>query len=106
MWERIRREMLIEYYWWKRHAGKKRRLDSQLGVMGILPIALGIILMIIIGQAFAAFFRNMIPLVGGSQVAETYWASVFFAIKASLVLMLLLISLIGILIYRFFRRRR
>lgn len=106
MWERIRRELLIEYYWWKRHATKKRRLDSPLGVMGILPITLGIVLMIIIGQAFAAFFRNMIPLVSGTQLAGAYWSSIFFALKASLVFIFLIVFMIVILFLKLTQRKR
>ena len=106
MWERIRRELLIEYYWWKRHSVKKRRLDSPLGVMGILFIASGIFLLIIIGQALAAIFRNMIPLVSGTQVAGTYWSSVFFALKISLVLLVFIISMIVMLYFKLSRNRR
>lgn len=106
MWERIRRELLVEYYWWKRHKVKKHYGDSSLGVMGILLIITGIILMIIVGQAFAAFFRNIIPLVSGSQVAGTYWSSFFLALKASVVFMVFLVSLVFILFHRFSGRRK
>ncbi len=106
MWERIRRELLIEYYWWRRHTVKKWRLDSPVGVVGILLITSGIILTIIIGQAFAALFRNMMPLVSGTQVAGAYWSSVFFALKISIVLMIFIISIIVFLFLRFSRRRR
>jgi hypothetical protein len=106
MWERIRRELLIEYYWWKRHSVKKRRLDSPLGVMGILFITSGIFVLIIIGQALAAIFRNMIPLVSGTQVAGAYWSSVFFALKLSIVLLIFIISMIVILYLKFSRSRR
>jgi len=105
MWERIRRELLMEYYWWKRHAVKKWRLDSPLGVMGILFIVSGIFLMIIIGQAFAAVFRNLIPLVAGTQVAGVYWSSILFALKISLVFITFFISLIVLLFLKFFGRR-
>lgn len=106
MWKRIRRELLVEYYWWKRHAVKKRRLDSPLGVMGILLITSGIFLMIIIGQAFAAMFRNMMPLVSGTQVAGAYWSSVLFALKFSLVLMAFIVFIIVFLYLKFSGRKR
>lgn len=112
MWERIRREMLIEYYWWRRHSGrgiksgKKWRLDSPLGVLGILLITSGIILMIIIGQAFAAMFRNMIPLVTGTSVAGAYWSSILFALKMSLFLLVFIITLIAVLYYKFSNGRK
>jgi hypothetical protein len=106
MWERIRRELLIEYYWWKRHNVKKRSLDSPLGLMGILFITSGIFLMVIIGQAFAAAFRNMIPVVSGTQVAGIYWASIYFAIKISVVFIIFVISMILILYFRFSGRKR
>ncbi|NLI91198.1 MAG: hypothetical protein GX434_03030 [Peptococcaceae bacterium] len=106
MWKRIRRELLIEYYWWKRHTAKKYPLDSPLGLMGILFMMSGFFLMIIIGQAFAAIFRNMIPVVNGSQVAGVYWSSLFFALKISVVFMVFVISLIFILYFKFFGRKR
>lgn len=106
MWERIRRELLIEYFWWKRHTVKQKRMDSPVGIMGILLIASGTFLMIIIGQAFAALFRNMVPFVSGTQVAGTYWSSVFFALKISIFLIIFIISIIIILYLRFFGRKR
>jgi len=110
MWERIRREMFIEYYWWRRHSGrknfgKKRGLDSPLGVVGILFITSGIILLVIIGQTFAAIFRNMIPLVAGSNVAGAYWSSIFFALKFSIFLLIFIITFIAYLYYKFSSRR-
>lgn len=111
MWERIRRDILIEYYWWRRHTGrrnvgKKWRMDSPLGVMGILFITSGIIVMIIIGQAFAAMFRNMMPLVTGTSVAGTYWSSIIFALKMSMFLIVFIISFIAILYYKFSSGRK
>ena len=111
MWERIRREMLIEYYWWQRHSsrrndGKKWRLDSPLGVMGILFMTSGIILMVIIGQAFAAMFRNMMPLVTGTSVAGAYWSSILFALKIVLFLLIFICSFIAILYFKFFGSRK
>ncbi len=106
MWERIRRELLIEYYWWKRHRVKKRQLDSPLGMVGILCIGSGFLLIVLIGQAIAAIFRNMIPIVAGAQVAGAYWSSIVFALKISLFLMIFIISIILILFYRLTRRRR
>ncbi len=111
MWERIRREILIEYYWWqrhngKKHIGKKRRLDSPAGVMGILFIMSGIIVMVIIGQAFAAMFRNMMPLVSGTAVAGTYWSSIIFALKMSVFLIAFICSFIAIIYYKFFSGRK
>ncbi|MGI5902510.1 MAG: hypothetical protein ACOX7U_08640 [Desulfitobacteriia bacterium] len=94
MWERIRRELLIEYYWWKRHSGKRKNPDSRRGLWGMLLITSGIIVMIIVGQAFATIFRSMIPLVGGNQVAGVYWSSVILALKFSTAFLLFLISLI------------
>lgn len=106
MWERIRRQMLIEYYWWRRHSGKKSRLDSPLSVVGILFITSGIFLMIIIGQGFAALFRNMMPLVSGASIAGAYWSSVIFAIKISVVLLVFIVSLIIILFLKISAGRR
>ncbi len=111
MWERIRREIIIEYYWWRRHTGrrnvsKKWRLDSPLGVMGILFISSGIIVTIIIGQAFAAMFRNMMPLVTGTAVAGTYWSSIIFAFKMSMFLIVFISSFIAILYYKFSSGRK
>lgn len=106
MWERIRRELLIEYYWWKRQKVRRRGADSSFGVLGILFIASGIILMLLIGQGLALFFRSMIPLVSGPQIAGTYWSSVFLALKASLFFMVFIVSLIIILFFKFTGRRK
>ncbi|MDJ0306692.1 MULTISPECIES: hypothetical protein [Dehalobacter] len=106
MWERIRRELLVEYYWWKRQKLNKRRLDSPIGLLGILLITVGIILMVIIGQGIGALFRNMIPFVSGTQVAGTYWSSVFLALKISLLLIVMMIGFAGIIIYKLFKRKK
>lgn len=106
MWERIRRELFLEYYWWKRHTLKKRHLDSPFSIVGILFIISGIFLLVIMGQAFAAVFRNMIPLVNGTQIAGAYWSSVIFAIKICLVLIVFILSVILILYLKFSGRRR
>jgi len=106
VWKRIRRELLIEYYWWKRHTVKKWPLDSPFGLMGILFITSGILLMVILGQAFAAIFRNMIPMVNGTQVAGVYWSSIFFALKISIVFMICFVTMIFILYFKFFGRKR
>jgi len=105
MWKRIRRELLIEYYWWKRHSVKKWSLDSPLGIMGILLIIAGIIIMIIIGQAFATIFRSMIPVVGGNQVAGVYWSSISLAIKFSLALFIFFSCIVVIIYLKFLRRK-
>ncbi len=105
MWKRIRRELLIEYYWWKRHSVKKWSLDSPLGIMGILLIIAGVIIMIIIGQAFATIFRSMIPVVGGNQVAGVYWSSISLAIKFSLALFIFFICIVVIIYLKFLRRK-
>ncbi|HHV64139.1 MAG TPA: hypothetical protein GXX46_03565 [Peptococcaceae bacterium] len=106
MWERIRRELLIEYYWWKRHKGKKRRLDSPLGGVGILLISLGIFVLVIIGQIIMAFFRCFVPMVSGAQMAGAYWSVVFLAIKVSFFLLLLLGGLIIILFLKLTGKKR
>ena len=105
MWKRIRRELLIEYYWWKRHSVKKWSLDSPLGIMGILLIIAGVIIMIIIGQAFATIFRSMIPVVGGNQVAGVYWSSISLAIKFSLALFIFFSCIVVIIYLKFLRRK-
>lgn len=98
MWERILREFLIEYYWWKRHSvKKKKRLDSPFGILGILMLGLGIGLITIIGQLLSSFYRNMIPFVTGNSVAGVYWSSVAFAIKMSFVLICLFIGTVALL---------
>jgi len=105
MWQRIRRELLIEYYWWKRHSVKKWRMDSPSGIMGILFISSGIILMIIIGQAFAFIFRSMVPMVSGYQAAGVYWSSVVIALKFSIGLIIFFSLIILFIFIKFFKRR-
>jgi len=106
MWRRIRRELLFEYYWWKRQSGKKWSMDSPLGIMGILLITSGIIILLIIGQAFASVFRNMVPIVGGTQVAGVYWSSVVLAIKFSFAFLVFIVVIILIVLTRVSRRRK
>lgn len=105
MWERIRRELLVEYYWWKRQNIKKKHLDSPISIVGILLLVSGIILMILLGQGIAAMLRSMIPIIGGTQIAGAYWTSVFLAFKISLVLILLLVSAVVYFVLKIFGRR-
>lgn len=105
MWERIRRELLVEYYWWKRQNIKKKRSDSPIGIMGILLIVSGILIMVLFGQGIAAMLRSMIPVVNGTQIAGAYWSSVFFAVKITLALILLLISVAFYIVLKLFGRR-
>ncbi|UWG97759.1 hypothetical protein LPY66_02715 [Dehalobacter sp. DCM] len=105
MWERIRRELLVEYYWWRRQNIKKKRLDSPAGIMGILLIGAGIFLMILFAQGIAALLRSIIPVVNGTQIAGAYWSSVFLAIKISLGLIILLVGVVFYIIFKVFGRR-
>ena len=106
MWERIRRELLIEYYWWKRQSGRKRNLDSPFSLLGIMCTGIGIIILVLMGQTFASVYRNMIPIVNGAQVADAYWSSLAFALKFSLMMILLFVTLVLSIIFRFTRRKK
>jgi hypothetical protein len=104
MWKRLKRELLFEFYWYSRHYKLLRQLDSPLGLFGAVLIISGIFLAVIACQAFAAVFRNMIPLVRGADVAGIYWNSVFMAIKFSIVLIIFISSLTIVLYLRCSRR--
>lgn len=105
MWERLKRELLFEFYWYSRHFRLLRQLNSPLGLFGAVLIVSGIILAVIVCQAFAAIFRNMIPIVRGADVAGVYWTSVLMAIKFSIVLIIFISSLTIVLYLRCSRKR-
>jgi len=94
------RDLRIFGYWIKRELIRRWKLDTPLGIMGIIALITGIGLMVIIGQSFAALFRAMIPWVAGHKVAEVYWTSVAFAVKVSIVFLIFTVS---VLLYFFMR---
>ncbi|ADY54601.1 hypothetical protein Sgly_0230 [Syntrophobotulus glycolicus DSM 8271] len=105
MWKRLKRELLFEYYWYRRHFKVLRQLESPLGFFGAVFVISSIFLLVIIGQAFAAIFRNMIPVVKGSDIAGVYWTSIILAIKFTIVLLIFIVSLIIVLFIKFSRKR-
>lgn len=89
-WPWISRELA----WLRLQLKWRWHLDTPLGLMGILVLILGLSLLVTLGQAITALFRNSIPWVSGSQVASVYWQSVVFGIRGSFLFVLFTVTLI------------
>lgn len=105
MWQRIFREIMIQFFWIKRDLIQRWRLDTPIGIMGILIILIGIGLLMTLGQGLARIFRNTIPWVTGSNMSSVYWQSIGFGFKASFLFLLFCILLIIFVLMKFFERR-
>jgi len=105
MWRRLISDLSVELHWMKRDIIRRWRLDSSIGVMGILTLVSGLLLFIVIGDGIAHIFRAFVPLVSGSRVGEVYWQSIGFGIKASFIFLIFSSSLIFLLLLKFSERR-
>ncbi len=99
------RELEIEWFWLKKDLLRRWRLDSPVGVMGIIAIISGFALFIVMGQGIAEVIRGAIPWVAGSRVSATYWTSIGYAFKASLIFLVFCGSLIVFFLLKLFYRR-
>lgn len=100
MWRRWLRELTVGLYWLKKDLTLRWKLDTPAGVMGILAVTFGLIFLVIMAQGLATIFRSFIPWVSGARVGETYWASIWFAIKGSLVFLLFCTSVILFFLFK------
>ena len=78
MWQRIFRELSIQFYWFKRDLVQRWRLDTPGGIVGILVLISGIVLLMTLGQGLARIFRNTIPWVTGGNMETVYWQSMIY----------------------------
>jgi len=100
MLKRWLRDLIVLFYWLKRDAVRRWKLDTPSGMMGIISLIAGLFLLVILGQSFAAVFRAMIPWVSGSGVAEVYWSSIGFGIKVSIIFLVFVVSVLLFFIFR------
>lgn len=97
MLNRIVRELRIELYWMKKELTRRWRLDTPIGIVGVITVLSGLGLFFLIGQGIAKVFRGAIPWVTGTSVGTIYWSSIGFALKASFMFLLFSASLIILL---------
>ncbi|WP_041219178.1 hypothetical protein [Desulfitobacterium dichloroeliminans] len=97
MLNRLLRELRIELYWIKKVMIRRWRLDTPIGVVGIIALLSGLGLFLLIGQGIAKVFRAAIPWVAGTSVGTIYWSSIGFALKASSLFLLFSASLVVLL---------
>lgn len=105
MWSRWLRVLNIELQWMKRDLIRRWRLDTPVGVMGILLLISAGLLLVVIGGGFAYIFRSFVPWVSGSRVGEVYWYSLGFGLKVSFLFLLFIGSLIIFVILKLGERR-
>lgn len=105
MWRKWIRIFSLELEWMKRDMIRRWRLDTPIGVMGILLLTSGLLSFIVIGAGFAYIFRSFVPWVSGARVGEVYWYSLGFGIKASFLLLLFVGSLIMFCLFKLNERR-
>jgi hypothetical protein len=94
MLHRLIRELSIESYWLRKEIVRRWRLDTPVGVVGIIALVSGIALFMVTVQGIAKIIRGAIPWVAGHTVGTLYWSSLGFALKASFVFILFCSSLI------------
>jgi hypothetical protein len=104
MWYRIFREIMMEFYWIKKDIIRRWRLDTPVGVMGIIAIVSGITLSIFICQVVAKIIRGAIPWVAGSTVGALYWSSIGLALKVSFIFIIFCSSLILYFLLKIYNR--
>ena len=105
MWRRWINDLSVELHWMKRDIIRRWRLDTSIGVMGILTLFSGLLLLVVIGDGIAHVFRSFVPFVAGSRVGEVYWQSIAYGIKTSFIFLIFSGSLIILFLLKFFERR-
>ncbi|SDI41994.1 hypothetical protein [Desulfosporosinus hippei] len=105
MWRKWARMVSLEMEWMKRDIIRRWRLDTPIGVMGILLLVSFILLFIVIGGGFAYIFRLFVPWVSGARVGDVYWYSLGLGIKVSFLLLLFIGSLVMFFLLKINERR-
>ncbi|MCL1789923.1 MAG: hypothetical protein FWG40_00975 [Peptococcaceae bacterium] len=126
MWERFKRWLYIEYYWWKRKRDRKKfrqeyrrefrqdrygrydrpdpRPSRNFGLTALIVVSATVVVTILLSRVIASIYRNFIPFVAGPQIADAYWASIAAALKLSLVLIGIIGFCILLLVMKFSKR--
>jgi ABC-type Fe3+ transport system permease subunit len=113
MWERFKRWLYLEYYWWKRKRGRQkyrqdhrqdRRDRRRFGVPVLIVTLAAVVLAVLLSRVIASIYRSFIPFVAGPQIADAYWASIAAALKLSLVFIGIIGVCIVLLVMKFGKR--
>lgn len=104
MWSKWTRELNVKFQWKKRDLLRRWKLDTTTGIAGILAIISTLLLFIVIANGVARIFRSFVPWVSGPRAGEIYWYSISFGMKASVLFIILIISLFVILVHKFSQR--
>ncbi|KLU63536.1 hypothetical protein CEB3_c00850 [Peptococcaceae bacterium CEB3] len=99
------RELTVEWFWLKKKIVRKWRLDTPVGVLGILIPLVGFLLFAILAQGLSDFFRIAIPWVSGGNISTVYWQSIGFGIKASFLFLLFVVIIVAYTILKIMERR-
>ena len=110
MWERFKRWLYIEYYWWKRKRGRAKARSRSSGrgaggpVSAVIVMGTVVVFSVLLSRVIASVYRSFIPFVSGPQIADAYWASIAAALKLSLVFIGIAGVSIFLLVMRFLKR--
>lgn len=99
------REIRIELYWLKKDFFRRWKMDTPVGLVGIIAIISGLVLLVIMAQGIAEIVRGAIPWVAGSRVSTFYWSSFGYALKASFAFLIFCGSIILFFLLKLFYRR-
>ncbi|MEA4901294.1 hypothetical protein [Desulfitobacterium sp.] len=105
MLHRLLHEIKIELYWFKKELSRRFRMDTPIGIMGIIALISGALLLLSLIQGIAAVIRGAIPWVAGSNVSSIYWSSFGYALKISLIFIAFSVSITLFFLLKIFHRR-
>ena len=105
MLRRLLFELKREIYWLKKDIVRRWRLDTPIGVVGIIVLVSALALFGFVFQGVVTIIRASIPWVKGSTVGTLYWSSLTFALKFSFVFVLFCGSLILFFVLKIHSRR-
>lgn len=105
MWRGLIREIGMELYWLKKDLFRRWKMDTPVGLVGIIVIMSALVLLVVMVQGIATVVRGSIPWVAGSRVSAIYWSSFGYALKASFALLLFFGSIILFFLLKLFYRR-
>lgn len=100
MLNRFIRELRIEFYWLRKDLIRRFKLDTPVGLIGLVVLLSGLGLFVVISQGIAKIFRSAIPWVSGSAIGSIYWTSIFFALKVSFLFLLFSASIVLLLWFK------
>lgn len=104
MWKRWIRELSLELHWTRRNIIRRLRLDTPIGIMGIVTVISALLLFVALVNGMSQIFRAFLPWVSGSRVGEVYWQSIGFGITTSFLFLIFSGSLIIYFVLKFYGR--